>query len=167
MLSEVRDGLQIALAMGVRIVKYGLMTRRKKTLWIWLGIVAALLVVRLATSPVIFRVPFFTQEHSDQPRFTLLNPFRSRAPEEAGNRAVRSIEAGQCKEAVESSDMEPKEKAYICGWLADWPVHWDLRNRTDSGDKSTLYYWNEGTIMEVWVRKVEGTWKLHAIYMIA
>ena len=144
------------------------MTPRRKTLWIWLGIVAALLVVRLATSPVIFRAPFFTQEHSDQPRFVLLNPFRSRAPEEAGNRAVRSIEAGRCNEAVESSDMDPERKAYTCGWFADLlGLHWDLRNRTDSGDKSTLYYWNEGTIMEVWVRKVEGTWKLHAIYMIA
>ena len=146
------------------------MTRRKKTLWISLGTVAALLVVRLATSPVIFRVPFFTQEHSDQPRFVLLNPFRSRAPEEAGNRAVRSIEAGHCKEAVESSEMNPARKAYTCGWLADASekgrVHWDLRNRTDSGDESTLYYWSKGTIMEVWVRKVDRTWKLSAIYMI-
>ena len=143
------------------------MTRTIKKRWIWLGIVAALLVVRMARSPVIFRVPFFTQEHSDQLRFVLLNPFRSRAPEEAGNRAVRSIEAGHCKEAVESAlVMRPEDKAYICGWLADWPVHWDLRNRTDSGDKSTLYYWNTGTIMEVWVQKVEGTWKLRSIYMI-
>jgi hypothetical protein len=114
------------------------MTRTMKTRWIWLGIVAALLVVRLATSPVIFRVPFFTPEHSDQPRFVLLNPFRSRAPEEAGNRVVRSIGAGHCKEVVQSSDMEPERKAYICGWLAYWPVHWDLRNRADSGDESTL-----------------------------
>src|SRR5215831_5612524 len=134
------------------------MTRTIKKRWIWLGIVAALLVVRLATSPVILRVPFFTQEHSDQPRFVLLNPFRSRAPEEAGNRAVRSIEAGHCKEVVESSDMEPARKKYTCGWLADvferGAVRWDLRNRADSGDRCTLYYWNDGTILEVWVRKV-------------
>src|SRR5215831_14392315 len=124
------------------------MTRTMKTRWIWLGIVTALLVVRLATSPVIFRVPFFTQENSDQPRFALLNPFRSRAPEEAGNRAVRSIETGHCQEAVESSEMDPERKAYTCDWPASLlGLHWDLRNRTDSGDESTLYYWYEGTIM--------------------
>ena len=144
------------------------MTGRKKTLWICLGIVAALLVVRLATSPVIFRVPFFTQEHSDQPRFALLNPFRSRAPEEPGNRAVRSIEAGHCKEAVAPAlYMLPEDKEEVCGWYVGEPHHhWDLRNRMDSGDKSTLYYWHEGTIMEVTVRKVEGTWKLSSIWMI-
>src|SRR5215471_11608985 len=121
------------------------MTRTMKTRWSWLGIVATLLVVRMATSPVIFRVPFFTQEHSDQPRLVLLNPFRSRAPEEPGNRAVRSIEAGHCKEAVAPAlVMRPEDKAYICGWLGDRPRHWDLRNRTNSGDKSTLYYWHEG-----------------------
>jgi hypothetical protein len=149
------------------------MTGRKKTLWTCLGITAALLVVRLATSPVVFRVPFFTAEHSDQPRFVLLNPFRSRAPEEPGNQLVRSIEAGHCKEALASaSDMQPEEKAEICAFVKHWfeypsPHHWQLRNRIDSGDKCTLYYWHDDyPILWVVVRKVDGKWKFSWIWVI-
>jgi hypothetical protein len=146
------------------------MTRRKKTLWISLGVVAALCVVRLATSPVIFRFPFLTAEHSDQPRYVLLNPFRSRAPEEPGNQAIRSIEAGHCKEALASAlDMQPADKAEVCGlWFAQGSHHhWQLRNRTDSGDECDLYYWhNDYPILWVGVRKVDGKWKFTWIHWI-
>ena len=135
---------------------------RKKTLWTCLGIVAALLVVRLATSPVVFRVPFFYGEHSEEPRFVLLNPFRSRAPEKAANQALLSIMSGHCKETLASaSDMEPERKRGICSLFAKYPLeYWDLRNRTDSADGCRLIYWHDGyPVVDVYVSKAEGRWK--------
>jgi hypothetical protein len=154
--------VQIALATGARIVKEGPMPCRKKTLWTCLGIVAALLVVRLATSPVVFRVPFFYGEHSEEPRFVLLNPFRSRAPEKAANQALLSIMSGHCKETLASaSDMEPERKRGICSLFAKYPLeYWDLRNRTDSADGCRLIYWHDGyPVVDVYVSKAEGRWK--------
>jgi hypothetical protein len=148
---------------GLRIVKDGHMTRRKKTLWICLGAMAALLVVRLATSPVIFRVPLFMGENSDEPRFVLLNPFRNRGPEKAANQALVSIQAGHCKETLESAlDMQPEDKVHMCGMFAQIPLDvWELRNRRDSRDECELIYWHHGyPILDVFVRKIEGRWKL-------
>ena len=145
------------------------MTRRRKTLWIWLGIVAALLVVRLATSPVIFRVPFFYGELSQEPRFVFLNPFRSRAPEKPANQALLAIKSGRCEEALESAtDMEPKDKVHVCTQFAASPLKdWDLRNRTDSADGCKLIYWYDGSpLLEVYVRRAEGRWKLAWIYSL-
>ena len=138
------------------------MTRTMKTRSICLGIVAALCVVRLATSPVIFRVPFFTGENSNEPRFVLLNPFRSRAPEKAANQALVSIQAGHCKETLESAlDMQPEDKGHMCRMFAQVPLdEWALRNRRDSRDECELIYWHHGyPILTVFVRKIEGTWK--------
>jgi hypothetical protein len=148
--------------MAVRIVKEGFMTRRKKTLWICLGIMGALLVVRLATSPVVFRVPFFYGELSREPRFVFLNPFRSRAPEKPANQALLAIKSGRCREALESTDMQPKDKVDTCTRFAGSPLKdWDLRNRTDSADGCKLIYWHDGyPLLEAYVRKAEGRWKL-------
>jgi hypothetical protein len=138
-------------------------TRTRKALWSCLGIVAALLVVRLATSPVVFRVPFFYGELSQEPRFVLLNPFRSRAPEKPANQALLAIKSGRCKEALKSaSRMQPKGKVDICTHFTERPLKdWDLRNRTDSADGCNLIYWYDGyPLLEVYVRKAEGRWRL-------
>jgi len=146
-------------------------TRKLRTtaLWTSLGVIVALFAYHLATSPVVFRVPLFKEEHSGEPRLVALNPFRNRAPEQAANQALLSIKNGQCKEALESaSDMDAERRTHICGMFKDLGLRdWQLRNRTDSGDQCELYYWHDGD-PSLWivVRKVEGRWKVTWINVI-
>ena len=148
------------------------MTRKPRTtkaLWAGLGVMAVVFVYHLATSSVVFRVPLIQDDHSGEPRFVLLNPFRNRGPEKAADQALLSIKNGHCKETVESAlDMDPERRTHICGMFKDLGLaDWELRNRKDSGNESELYYWHDGyPSLWVYVRKTAGTWKVTWINVI-
>jgi hypothetical protein len=142
---------------------------RAKARLVGLGVVVLFFGLYLMTSPVILRIPFLIEEHSREPRFVMLNPFRDRSPENVANDALLSIKNGHCKETLQSAaDMEPGRRAHICEVIADFGLaDWQLRNRTDSRNECELYYWHEGyPSLWVVVRKTEGKWKFNWINVI-
>ena len=91
---------------------------------------------------------------------TLLNPLRSRGPEQMGERFLRAASSGQC-----SSDATEE----LCRYVMKRPLpstEWHLVNRRDTGDDVRLFYRvgkqrsdRECLICEVHVQRTGAIWK--------
>lgn len=99
-----------------------------------LGTVGLLFLFR--SKSVLLRIPPYD---TIRPRYySLLNPFRERAPEIVAESYLNRLRAGQ----VESISCCIGENRYVLEKEKEWPIQsWRVGNRTDAAARSDIIYW--------------------------
>jgi hypothetical protein len=129
-----------------------------------IGVSGFLLFAFLHRDPVLFHIPgdcACTDVSQEVEGFSILNPFRRRAPERAADAFLSDLNAGKCP-----SNATARMKTNVCALGGDPRLKWRLAYRKDAPDKVSLFYGfraapdflegSEGVIVMV---ESEGAWK--------
>jgi hypothetical protein len=123
------------------------------------GVFCLLLVIRAATSPVLFRWKDPGAVDPADGLFVVLSPLRDREPERVASRFLASLRSGECRKDVVNS----------CESEARYPLTvWKFVDRRDGSPDTSLLYkmyrknYRPGAWGDAWVTLVSegGSWRV-------
>jgi hypothetical protein len=104
-----------------------------------LGIIAYLYFTR--SSPVVYSHKL-GGDPVNEPNFSILNPFRDRAPEQVADKFLTLLSNGQCEQAVSVLSYTPEKRQDVCQRETQYSLSsWRLVNRKEEARQIKMFYW--------------------------